>query len=155
MLLESSKWHSTKCFLTWRPLATPQGRLLFQLAPSMPNTNETEYGLWRTPAAQEPGINPQRLESKNLGGAARHYHKKTGRLAQISLSQQVKLRTKLWPTPAASNGKGCAKNRFWGSKTYSGNLDEAVRTIPTDGQLNPTFVEWLMGYPIGHTELKD
>jgi hypothetical protein len=23
------------------------------------------------------------------------------------------------------------------------------------GTLNPTWVEWLMGYPLGHTDLKD
>src|SRR5215471_8124687 len=35
MFLASSRWNSTLCYLTWRPLATPQGRLLFQLAPWM------------------------------------------------------------------------------------------------------------------------
>ena len=34
MLLESSIWRSTQCYLTWKPKATPQGRLLFQLAPA-------------------------------------------------------------------------------------------------------------------------
>ena len=34
-----------------KPLATPQGRLLFQLAPSMLPTNETESGLLHTPTA--------------------------------------------------------------------------------------------------------
>ena len=62
---------------------------------------------------------------------------------------------KLWPTPAAANSKGAVKNRFMGSPTYKGNLDEAVRTKKESGQLNPNWVEWLMGYPRGWTDLTD
>ena len=36
MLLESSIWHSTRCFLTWKASCTPQRRLLFRLQASMP-----------------------------------------------------------------------------------------------------------------------
>ena len=31
---------------------------------------------------------------------------------------------------------------------------EFVRTLPGGGQLNPAWVEWLMGWPIGHTDLQ-
>lgn len=48
MLLVTSAWASTKRFLTWRTKATPRNRLLFQLAPSMPRTDETEFGLLPT-----------------------------------------------------------------------------------------------------------
>lgn len=47
-LLVTSAWGSTKCFLTWRTKATPANRLLFQLAPSMPRTDATEFGLLPT-----------------------------------------------------------------------------------------------------------
>ena len=47
MLLESSAWHSTKCVLTWKQKVTKSSRSLFQLAVSMPRTEETEYGLLR------------------------------------------------------------------------------------------------------------
>lgn len=52
---------------------------------------------WRTPAASEPGITPERLEpidGGELGGMNRHFDKDTGRMAQIGLTQQVKLRGK-------------------------------------------------------------
>ncbi|SVB79386.1 uncharacterized protein METZ01_LOCUS232240, partial [marine metagenome] len=32
MLLVTYNWASTKCYMTWKVKATPQGRLLFQLA---------------------------------------------------------------------------------------------------------------------------
>lgn len=53
MLLESSRWHSTMCFLNWKAKGTPQGRLYFQLAPSTPRTDETECGLLPTPSASD------------------------------------------------------------------------------------------------------
>lgn len=48
MLLESSTWHSTLFFLTWKVKVTPQGRLLFQLAQSAPSTSEREFSSWLT-----------------------------------------------------------------------------------------------------------
>ena len=50
---------------------------------------------WRTPASQESGIRPERLEGE-LG--SRMYDKETGRLAQYGLPQQVQN----WPTPRSS-----------------------------------------------------
>ena len=61
---------------------------------------------------------------------------------------------KMWPTARASDHKGAPKNRHMGSETYRRHLSEAARTSETDGQLNPTWVEWLMCFPIDHTELK-
>ena len=53
MLLESPIWHSTLCYLTWKPKATKQGRLLFQLVPSAPRTGGTGYGFWPTPTSRD------------------------------------------------------------------------------------------------------
>lgn len=52
-LLESSRWSSTRCSLTWKATATPAGRLLFRLAPSTHRTGETESGLWPTLTASD------------------------------------------------------------------------------------------------------
>ena len=61
----------------------------------------------------------------------------------------------MWPTPATSNSRGAVKNRFMGSETYRGNLDEAVRTHQEDMHLSADWVEWLMGYPPGWTNLPE
>ena len=53
MLLGSSIWNSTTCFLTWKAKATKRGRLYFQLVPSTPRTDETGFLLWPTPTARD------------------------------------------------------------------------------------------------------
>jgi hypothetical protein len=56
-----------------------------------------------------------------------------------------KLKEMLWPTPTAHNAKECNAP------------SEAERNTPTlaaqaGGKLNPTWVEWLMGWPLGWTD---
>jgi len=56
-------------------------------------------------------------------------------------------RKNLWPTPTAHNAK------------ETNAPSESERNTPTlaaqvGGKLNPTWVEWLMGWPLGWTDLK-
>lgn len=148
----TSPWVSTRCLLTWKPKATPAGRLLFQLVVSMPTTKETDFGLWLTPNTMD------HLPIRSEEALKKQYQKnRQGRTTHATLREQVAYPPpeKMWPTPAACDYKGAPRNRYMGSPTYRGNLDEAVRTSKDDGQLNPAWVEWLMGYPEGWTELKD
>lgn len=59
------------------------------------------------------------------------------------------------PTPTKlSDSKGAPKNRYYGSGTCMSNLREVLRNGPDDPIYpHPSFVELVMGYPIGHTEL--
>ena len=55
---------------------------------------------------------------------------------------------KMWPTPCAVQGNSTGTMGEWGGS------QNWVRTENPDlarGQLNPTWVEWLMGWPIGWT----
>src|SRR5262245_59852684 len=118
-LLESSTWSSTECFLTWKVKATPCNHLLFQLAPSMPNTEETECGLWPTVHGISKDGKSNGPSGKELGRAvnqrlwATPHTPNGGRVnteeeilnrgttergkRQVSLESQVKM----WPTPQA------------------------------------------------------
>ena len=63
---------------------------------------------------------------------------------------------KSWPTPVASMSKGsspAALTRKSGKDRSGDRLDHAVMASD-GGQLNPEWVEWLMGWPQGWTELK-
>lgn len=62
----------------------------------------------------------------------------------------------MWPTPCASAAKGsspAALTRKNGKDRSNDRIDHAVMASD-GGQLNPEWVEWLMGWPIGHTALK-
>lgn len=177
MLLASSAWSSTVCYLTWKASATPAKRLLFRLVPSMPRTDETVAPLWPTMTAFEAtGGN---LVGKEYKDGSRH---------ALKLTQAVAL----WPTPSASdcgrtainpiltsNGTIRHRNKS-GGQSYA-RLDAVAAMFPTPtardfkspdmnpnsqrfsqktelpsvigGQLNPTWVEWLMGFPLGWTDL--
>jgi hypothetical protein len=51
---------------------------------------------------------------------------------------------KMWPTPRAFMHKDSTTDRG------KSNFGEVV-----GGQLNPMWVEWLMGFPLGWTDLED
>jgi len=100
---------------------------------------------------------------------------KNGKTHSISLATMAQINH--WPTPRASDSNGAA----WRTNQAKGeNLPRAVQLYPTPcardwkdngkspssftrnsqtlatrtgGKLNPVWVEWLMGYPIDHTEL--
>jgi hypothetical protein len=61
---------------------------------------------------------------------------------------------KMWPTPTVNdsknNGGKAQYNRMSNGKPRGLDLNAKI-----GGALNPMWVEWLMGYPIGWTDLKD
>ena len=64
-----------------------------------------------------------------------------------------------WPTPKANKVHPMItdQNRQKLSSRNKANLEEVIagNCGKATGQLNPAWVEWLMGYPMGWTELKD
>ena len=87
-----------------------------------------------TPTAQRYG--------SNQGGAQ-------GRTGKVRHSLETMAKKNLWPTPLARDYKDNGKS--------PSELARSSKTLATHagGQLNPQWVEWLMGYPVGWTELKD
>jgi len=100
--------------------------------------NETQKSgqpkMWPTPTAAAAAGEGQFLETLvDKDGnppkrGQRVYNPATGNHAQVTLNRAVKL----WPTPTESEGKP-----------------------HSSGSLNPAWVEWLMGYPSGWTDLED
>lgn len=134
-LVGSSVWRSTQCYLTWKVSATPAKRLYFQLVPSMPPTDGTDVLFWPTPTARDhKGANSMEHLTRP-GGGKNH----TGQLANA---------VKLFPTPTARDYRSPDLNPD--SKRFSQKTE-----LPSvvGGQLNPTWVEWLMGFPNGWTDL--
>lgn len=154
MFMDTSLWAWTTYSMRWKPKATPQGRLLFQLAVSAPVTSATESGLspemWATPRTTDVTGGPRQLDEKGRRVSKSNPKLKFG----ANLADQVKM----WPTPRASEYKDTGPV---GSKSHTHMKDRkylcaAVKeTAQPSGKLNPAWTEWLMGYPIGWTELKD
>lgn len=206
MLLESSTWRSTRCYLTWKISVTPAKRLLFRLVPSMPRTEGTDAPLLPTPTATlaDHGGPNQRDSSCRPGlqmaammwptPAARDY-KGSNSMEHLTRESdnrnhrdQLANAVKLWPTPTARNSKGASntKTRQGGADLQTavlfptpttgaglcgvtGNynqlkaLEEAGEITEEErrsmaagngGQLNPDWVEALMGFPPGWTVLE-
>jgi hypothetical protein len=133
--LGTSAWGSTLCSLTWKASVTPRNRLLFQLVPSMPGTEETACGLLPTMTvvtAQHPG----RVKLK------------PGQ--QTSLSQELNRR--FGPTPAAQDAKNAKNATLPPSQIDRDTVPGWMLRNGELGTLNPEWVEWFMGYPQGHTK---
>ena len=64
---------------------------------------------------------------------------------------------KMWPTPTASMHKGSSPaslTRKNGKDRSNDRLDHCLQALEGSGKLNPPWVEWLMGFPNGHTDLQ-
>lgn len=51
--MATSLWDWTVCCTTWKPLATPANRLLFQLSAQVQTITGSEFLLWPTPQAMD------------------------------------------------------------------------------------------------------
>jgi hypothetical protein len=58
-----------------------------------------------------------------------------------------------FPTPKSRDWKGQTQRGIYGPMDSVANLDRGDGK-PIGGSLNPNWVEWLMGWPIGQTDLK-
>lgn len=99
---------------------------------------------WRTPDAHR-GRGAKSLETLK---------KKMSEGMPISLNDQAK-HSNLWYTPTASEGKRTefSKEALKKSKGKGGLSQEIAHNDTGKGGLNPLWVEQLMGFPIGWTEV--
>ena len=133
-------------------------------------TAANDAGLWRTPTVGM--LNADRAKDPEYTA------RKEAKGQTITLADQVK-NPRMWPTPLATDGSKGGPNQKGGKGDL--RLSSAVHQFPTPtatntkahhmrgadngkerearsygetGQLNPNWVEWLMGWPLGWTDLK-
>jgi len=113
---------------TWPRWGLMQDGVSYQQQTLVRRIKETGFGSWPTPIAQD---------AKHSGYAPSGPGK-----ADKLLYAVVK-----WPTPTAHNAKEGA---------YPAEFTRNTPTLSAQagGMLNPTWVEWLMGWPLGWTDLK-
>lgn len=139
---------------TWPRRGTLRNGIASQRRRSARTTNGNDSGLWPTPLSGSRDSRPK-LDSAGRPNLARAVMWPTPRAKEhgdyqysrgdhskpvLTLSGAVKM----WPTPAARDYRSPNKN--------GGHKDQLPNQV--GGQLNPNWVEWLMGWPIGWTDLE-
>ena len=124
---------------TWPRSGMTRSGIAYRLPPLVPLTAGTEFGSWLTPRASDfkGSASPQ-----SASGAVRRQGRPTNLPEMVQLVSH-----RMWPTPTRHNAQETAAP------------SEYLRNTPTlaaqaGGALNPTWVEWLMGFPLGWTDLK-
>lgn len=161
-LVASSIWRSTSYSLTWRMKATKSGQLYCQLSPSARPIGGTGASSWLTPSAEDgkrggdmvmakkwvqgkkiPSVY-QRLRTEILGDwQTPRANSSTGKCVHGDGGPDLQTAV-AWTTPVAADAQGSTG----GGQTRSLRTD----THGAGGQLNPDWVECLMGFPIGWTK---
>ena len=164
MLLESLEWHSPKYFLNWKPADIGQGHFLFQLVRSEPDMCDTGWRLWATPKASIRGDCPseRKRKSPDLAAAVKMWPTPTvnGNYNRPGISKtsgmELASAVKIYNTPTTQDGPNSTfpKSQINRGSLVGDVMREAGATEAKEkGQLNPRWVEWLQGFPVGWTEI--
>lgn len=167
---DSCSWRTRQCSLlgdlnvysgTWpRWGLMRDGECLEQTALA-PRTSATEFGLWPTPTCDSAtertkryaqGGMPLTLAVKLWPTPRANDGEKRGNFDTENPRNGLPAAVKRYMTPTASIGKKCGGRHNGKADTLASQIAELEGMEQTStGQLNPTWVEWLMGWPIGWT----
>jgi hypothetical protein len=126
---------------TWPRSGMTRSGIAYQLPRLAPTITEIGSGLFATPNT------PDGMPPKSEKAIKREMEvTRKGRSQPANLRDQVT--QQYWPTPTAHNGK-----EFACPSEYRRNTP--TLSAQAGGALNPAWVEWLMGFPEGWTDLKD
>jgi hypothetical protein len=145
---------------TWRPTLEGAARMAPEGPPPRVTAEEfrgkgRKAAMFPTPSASSYGT--------NQGGGM-------GRIGPVGPSLETMVRRGLWPTPKATDARGPGLPGPDNQREGGPSLSEAVKLWPTPtadrrsglqshgqnailGGLNPMWVEALMGFPLGWTDL--
>ncbi len=139
---------------------------VYQLPNLARTTTEIGSGYWPTPRAQEraeKSLPPSRVNDPGkctLSQAMHHpyWNASKKRIGQPGHPKEALREAVFWPTPNASDNRdrGCMEDESVKRRLRIGKqvgLSTVVKETRQSGTLNPMWVEWLMGFPLGHTDL--
>ncbi len=153
--------------MTWKAKTTPVGRRYCQLAVSATRTKEIDSGLWATPDcsdrrsanSKQQGLSNQVKAS--LWATPNCMDAMTPRSAEALARAKLKggcsnlkdqIHPSMWPTPKSRDYKdtGGPSELKRNSPSVAAICNGLAAQTENQGQLNPEFVCWLMGYSIAH-----
>jgi hypothetical protein len=107
--------------------------------------------LEQTIRGTESGLSPNGVDSFHTPNC-------TGLDGGSNSRKALKRRMEKWPTPVCQDSRHATTRHLNPKSTHwKSNLGEVVMSLEPQnigGRLNPTWVEWLMGWPLGWTDLK-
>jgi hypothetical protein len=181
--LDSCSWKTAQCSLledstefseTWPKAGSMRNGECYLRPILEPRTSEKGSGFWPTPTCGGGG---QTLPE----GTTPTGQTPDGRKQTVCLERYVQqVERDLWPTPTASLGtkggrvtprksreggtliEAVSARSMWATPTVKGNYNRKGLSAQSGdglatqvgGRLNPDWVEWLMGWPIGWTALQ-
>ena len=177
-----SLWEDCPLLVNLPPSGMTQNGVLYPQPPWEPIIDVTGSSSWPTPTTQDhierksTQQKPGSRHSVGLGDAVRMWPTPTtqevehpealwneqnrrvsnnGNTHSMGLADAVRM----WPTPRSTAAMGDDLKGAYSRVQrigYKARLEEAVaiQGTPT-GKLNPMWVEWLMGFPTGWTDLED
>jgi hypothetical protein len=162
----SSSWRTSQLCLV--ALVTGEADGLAEFSETWPSAGMMRNGKtyrrqpWALPIAESAsGLlpPPRKVEIKNsishLQERAQPHRKGPGSLT--SYIQWLEAGRPMFPTPTASMHRGsspAALTRKDGQDRSRDRLDHFLQSLEGSGKLNPAWVEWLMGFPMAHTDLQ-
>ena len=153
----TSSWKTPQCSLledstvfsgTWPRWGLMRDGVSYRQQPLVRHIKETGFGSWPTPTAAEGSKIPA---TANYGQVGLNNHPRIR--GEVTRSKQTK--SGKFPTPTAHNSKEGGYPAEFTRNTPSLNAVALGGTQTPQMPLNPTWVEWLMGFPTGWTDLKD
>ena len=149
MLLGSSTWGSKRRFLIWKEQAMKSGPSYYLLSPSARGMRGNGYSLPDTYPTPVASIGKMDVSTALIGRM-----KKTGTLKKLNSTGtlwQPNLQMKVFCTPEVMEQMG---TKFHEPETEEQKelFTEVVDLSMKQHKINPDWVEWLMGFPIGWTD---
>ncbi len=156
---------STVSYRTSKKPVMRSSHLLFRLAPSKRRTSGNESLLWvGTPTVLDHKRSKAFRQGRtpNPGELTMMLPTPTASMGMHGGPNQrdsngrpgLQMAAMMWPTPTRREYKGARSPEALKAAGRSPNNTLGDAVMASDGgQLNPTWVEWLMGFPIGWTDL--
>ena len=175
-LVSKGEWYSSSVALIWKLRGTKFNRSYFQLAVKTLPTDGTGFGLLLTPNCGDVNHSRGSAETRKKQYESGHQKQLAHQIAMLGTAPTAESGIQsppgdgkkaadaqtaggLLPTPASRDYKG-ANSKSHCEVTGAGrkHMDQLPNALMhgtnTGLKLQPAFVEWMLGYPIGWTALE-
>jgi hypothetical protein len=173
MLEDISLWGEHKLLENLPKSGMTRNGVLYQQPVWVRLIDEIASSLWPTPTAHPDNSNLKgKFKNPTLGDAVRMWPTPVSSSSMAEDISTVQERLKngkpyksrlieavaMWPTPRAAQAESRNHTVYARESGKPQNLENRIaqrEPSAIGGKLNPTWVEWLMGFPIGWTDLED